>query len=140
MSAQPYGPATPSIRRFLVQLAALGPVARAGVVRVFELAESTPAYRLADAAVGETIERSARTDARDALGGPLLALMRRTGGGNASHTTGADDETDADALHDLDPLAEPALAALLALLVRDLISAEQFAALYAPFAEAIPLD
>ncbi len=33
-----------------------------------------------------------------------------------------------------------ALAALLALLVRDLLPAAQFAVLYAPFAEAIPLD
>ena len=40
----------------------------------------------------------------------------------------------------IDPIAEPALAALLALAVRDLLEPRVLATLYEPFAEAIPRD
>lgn len=140
MTTLPYGPATPEIRRFLVQLAALGASARAQVVERFERAAVTSVFSSADAAVGETIERSARTDARDALGGPLMALMRRTDRPGPGSGTVTDGESGDDALDALDPIAEPALAALLALLVRDLISNEQFTTLYAPFADTIPAE
>lgn len=137
MSTAPYGPASASIRRFLVQLAALGPVARAGVMQRFHLVSSSRDYHAAEAMVGDVIERSARTDARDALGGPFMALMRPVPSQQRSPDVGASPR---DAMDDLDPVAEPALGALLALLVRDLIDDEQFSALYAPFAGVIPLE
>lgn len=136
MTTAPYGPASASIRRFLVQLAALGPVARAGVVQRYRDLSSSDDYHAAESMVGDVIARSARTVARDALGGPFMALMRPTPSPDRSSDTGLPPhESD-----DLDPVAEPALGALLALLVRDLIDDEQFAALYAPFAAVIPLE
>lgn len=137
MSTAPFGPSSASIRRFLVQLAALGPVARAGVVERFHEVSSLDAYQAADAMVGEVIERSARTDARDALGGPFMALMRPVSSPPRAPNASA---SSLDELDDLDPVAEPALGALLALLVRDLIDDEQFAALYAPFSGVIPTE
>ena len=125
----PYGPATADVRRFLVQLAGLGAFARASVVTRYVAVCDTPAFIAAEALLGETIERAGRTDARDALGGPLLQLVQRT------PIAAADAELDVDAL---DPIAEPALAALLALMVRDLLAPETAACLYAPFADTIP--
>ena len=127
----PYGPATVSIRRFLVRLASLDPMARDAIVTRFaELADSR-AYTVADAALAETIERSGRTDAQDALAGPLLQLVRPR---EPSHLAAGDHGPDVA----LDALAEPALAALLALLVRDLLPSVHFRTLYSPFDESIP--
>jgi hypothetical protein len=126
----PYGPATPAIRRFLVHLAALDASAKAKVVSAFDAVSTTRPFALADAALGETIERSGRSQERDALAGPLIALCRR-----AEAMLPADGTEQPP---DLDPIAEPALAALLALLVADLLPARHFDALYAPFADVIP--
>ena len=134
MTVAPYGPASASIRRFLVQLAALGPVARSQVVQRYGELSGTSEYQKAEGTVGDVIERSDRTDARDALGGPFMALMR------PSVSPDSQRSLDPDALEELDPIAEPALGALLALLVRDLITGEQLAALHAPFAGVIALD
>jgi hypothetical protein len=41
---------------------------------------------------------------------------------------------------DLDPVAEPALAALMSLLVEDLLSPRHFRALYSAFDESIPRE
>ena len=128
--AGPYGPATSKVRRFLVQLAGLGVTLREEVVTRHAGLAPTSAYAAAEAQLGETIERSGRTDARDALAGPLLQLVRRP------HETG-----DArDGLEGLDPIAEPALAALLAILVDDLLPADQIALLYAPFQSVMPYE
>ena len=142
----PYGPNTGSMRAFLVRFAGLSGVDRARVLSRFHDQRTTRAWREAERALGETIEKSGRESERDALAGPLLQLTRRpftgdsVGGdsvdGDATRAT-IDDEHDA--LDDIDPIAEPALAALLALLVRDLISAPHFSTLYAPFADDIPL-
>ena len=126
----PYGPATASVRQFLVRLAALDAAARAAVAAKFDAIASTPAFAAADALLAETIERSGRNAERDALAGPLLQIARRRdemlpAGGTAQPG-------------DLDPIAEPALAALLALLVADLLPARHFELLYAPFEAAIP--
>lgn len=135
MSAGTYGPETPAIRRFLVRLAALAPDVRERVVHRYREQEFSSAFHAADATVGETIERSGRTDARDALGGPLVQIVQRPA--DAAQQEIADED---DLSGMLDPIAEPALAALLALLVRDLLPAAQFAVLYAPFSDAIPID
>jgi hypothetical protein len=113
-----------------VQLAALDAAARAGVVTRFDGIASSPAFAAADAILAETIERSGRNAERDALAGPLLQIARRR-----------DEMLPADGMAqpgDLDPIAEPALAALLALLVADLLPARHFELLYSPFAVAIP--
>lgn len=127
-TGSPYGPMTPTIRAFLVRFAGLGATDRAQIVAAFAAQCVTRAWSDADRALGDTIERSGRTEERDALAGPLLQLARLDDA--AEH--GTDDVP-------LDPVAEPALAALMALLVRDLLSPHHVATLYAPFAETIPL-
>ena len=129
----PYGPATAPIRRFFVALAALEIEPHDAVVRRFASQSESGAFLAADATLGEIIERSGRTDARDALFGPLLQLVR-------DRDVAEEAVAEADTPVPLDPIAEPALAALMALLVHDLLSAATLATLYAAFAEAIPLD
>jgi hypothetical protein len=133
----PYGPATPSIRRFLVQLAALDAEAREAVVERFAAVAGSRAFVTADAALAETIERSGRADAQDALAGPLLQLVRRReqAADSALPTDAGEDEEQT-----LEALAEPALAALLALLVRDLLAPAHFRTLYGAFDPVIPAD
>ncbi len=130
VGAMPYGPETAVVRRFLVRLAALDLPAHDAVVDRFSTLSLAPAFGAADLSLGEAIERSGRADARDALAGPLLQLVR---------DRDAEQPEDAERVA-LDPIAEPALAALLALLVRDLLSAETLAVLYAPFADVISLN
>ncbi len=146
--ALPYGPATPLVRRFFVQLAALDLVAHDAVVERFAAIAPTRAFAAADAVLSEAIERSGRSDARDALAGPLMQLVRErepdATAGDAAATIPATGGTTAEATDDdaiaLDPIAEPALAALLAVLVHDLVPAATFTTLYAAFEPAIPLD
>ena len=132
----PYGPATASVRRFLVRLAALDADARESVLERFAAIASSRAFVSADAALAETIERSGRGDAQDALAGPLLQLVRHRGEVASSATSDAVEEEEPE----LDALAEPALAALLALLVRDLLPASHFRTLYGAFDAVIPAD
>ena len=131
----PYGPQTLQIRRFLQRLAALSGAEWDAVAAEFEALRATPAFRRADAALGQVIERAGRESARDAALGPLLQLVRVPN--DASPRTTATD--DADELVPLAPVAEAALAAVLALLVRDLVASTAFATLYGPFAARIPL-
>ena len=133
-SSRPYGPATPAIRQFLVQLAGLGADSRAAIVARYHAAVTSIAWVRAERVLGDTIERAGRGDARDALAGPLLQLVR------APSTAEATAElSDDDLLASLDPVAEPALAALLSVLVRDVLPEDVFATLYAPFAAEINL-
>ena len=134
----PYGPATAPIRRFFVALAALEIEPHDAVVRRFAAQSESGAFLAADATLGEIIERSGRTDARDALFGPLLQLVRDRD--VVEEAVAEESVAEADTPVPLDPIAEPALAALMALLVHDLLSAATLATLYAAFAEAIPLD
>ncbi|WP_309673161.1 hypothetical protein [Gemmatimonas sp.] len=124
----PYGPQTAAVRGFLVRLAGLGAADRAGVVARYEAMADTRAYEAADARLGEVIARSGREEARDALSGPLLQLVKRQG---TSASAGADVE--------LEPIAEPALAALLALMVRDLLDDATARLLTDAFSDTIPL-
>ncbi len=129
--AAPYGPNTPAVRHFLRQLAGLGTSARADVVSRHASTCTTREWHMAETVLGTTIERAGRSDAQQAIAGPLLQLMRRS---DAPADTRADDA----ALDQLDPIAEPALAALLVLIVADLLPAEVAERLYAPFASVIP--
>ncbi len=119
-SALPYGPQTAAVRGFLVRLAGLGAADRATVVSRYEMVSATRAYRAADTLLGEVVTRSGREDARDALSGPLLQIVKRTAPASASATPRAA-ETALDPEVEFEPIAEPALAALLALMVRDLL-------------------
>ena len=127
MGAQPYGPETAAVRRFLVRLAGLGATDRAAVVARYETIAATRAYEAADARLGEVITRSGREEARDALSGPLLQLVKRP-------TPDASPESEIA----LEPIAEPALAALLALMVRDLLDDATVLLLTDAFADTIP--
>lgn len=126
--ALPYGPQTAAIRRYLVRLAGLSASDRRAMVAEFSTLSTTRAYDAAETALAHAIERSGREAARDALSGPLLQLVRAPDSANT-----------ADDLDALDPVAEPALAALLALLVHDLLEPAQFDVLYAAGAALVPL-
>jgi hypothetical protein len=133
MGAQPYGPETAAVRRFLVRLAGLGATDRAAVVARYETIAATRAYEAADARLGEVITRSGRDEARDALSGPLLQLVKRP---TPDVSPAADAEAEAEIA--LEPIAEPALAALLALMVRDLLDDATVQLLTDAFADTIP--
>jgi hypothetical protein len=130
--SQPYGPNTPAVRRFLQRLAGKPATDCASAARVYLSLQGTPSLRAADRAVGEALESSDRIEARDAVVGPIIQLMN----GHAERL-----ETDP-ALSglSLDDLAETALAAVLGLIVGDIIPADALEVLYRPFAEIIPIE
>ena len=151
----PYGPFTAEVRRFLQQLAALTPAAEAQVVAEYGRAIKSAEYQAAERMLGGAIARSGRERERDALGGPLLQLLRverpqgepKSAHANATltpiHVTPVNAPPSATLTPILDaspfrPIAEPALAALLAVLMQDVLSAELFVRLYAPFERTIP--
>lgn len=122
--AQPYGPHTAQIRDFLRALAALDATGHDHAVATWTAQRGAPAFVRADRLLGEVIIRAGREAERDAAAGPLLQMLR----------TAANDE----AQDALDPIAEPALAALMALLVRDLLPADTFNTLTAALRETVP--
>jgi len=87
---------------------------------------ATPAGRQADRALGAAIAATAREEARDAVVGPIVQMASRA----ASQAAVADDATER--------LAEPALAAALALLVADRLDPTQRDVLTSAFAAALP--
>jgi hypothetical protein len=121
----PYGPQTRAVRRFMERLSRLPPGDWAAAARVYATTWRDPAAAAADAALALAFEHTGRERARDALVGPLVQLARAAAG------PASEEEEEA--------LAEVALAAALALVVHDVVSAGDFARLYAPFAELIPL-
>ena len=133
--SQPYGPATTAIRRFLVRLAALGTTERAQACMAYAAAVDTRRWQRAETALAAVMERSGRGAAQEAVSGPLLQLVHRPEIAPLPDTASPDE-----AIATLDPVAEPALAALLALIVRDLLEPAMFATLYAPMDEVIPVD
>jgi len=127
----PYGPNTPAVRRFLVDFAGLSQSDRAEVVAQYTTLSADSAWQLAERELGRVIVASGRESAQQALAGPLMQLVRRS----TPHTdTNASDDADVE----LDDVAEAALAALLALLAQDLLSAEHRRTLLAPFANVLP--
>jgi hypothetical protein len=125
-----YGPSTPQIRRFLMHLASLGAGARSDIADRYRVIRDSQAFVTAELAIGLAIEQGGRVDARDAVAGPLLQLVRKV-----EEPVPTDEP-----LALLDPVAEPALAAVLALLVADLVSADHSQTLYAPFEPFLPRD
>jgi hypothetical protein len=128
--AAPYGPNTTAVRRFLQRFAALSAADWAAAARAFDAAERTPRFRRADVALGEAITRAGRDAERDAALRPLLQIV---------HAAPEDGDDDGDA-PTLDPVAPAAAAAVLALVARDVLPPDAFAALYAPIAPLVPLD
>jgi hypothetical protein len=130
-SSQPYGPETAAVRGLLVRLAGLGTADRAAVVARHETLAATRAYEAADTRLGEVIARSGREQARDALSGPLVQLMKRRVADTDTSSAVGDEIA-------LEPIAEPALAALLALMVRDLLDDATVQLLTEAFRETLP--
>ncbi|GJG88264.1 hypothetical protein tb265_34450 [Gemmatimonadetes bacterium T265] len=129
----PYGPQTTAVRRFLQHFAAL-PAADWDRASEAHAADSaTAAYAAADRDLARAVERTGRTAERDAVLGPLAQLVRVD-----EQPADADAPEGAEPPAALHPVAEAALAALLALVVRDVLPPRAFAALYAPFEATIP--
>lgn len=146
----PYGPATSLVRRFLVQLADLDCGLHADAVSNYQSESSTKRWQRAELVLAAVMKRSGRDDAREALSGPLLQLLRlpedeipaelpgdseQQAQGDGPESSGVDS-----AIAALDPIAEPALAAVLAVMVHDLLDEESFSTLYSPLARAIPFE
>ena len=132
-TSTPYGPMTIHVRRFLVQFAGLGTSARERIVARYASLSSQRKFVLAEKTLAETIERSGRIAERDALAGPFLQLVRRA----PPVAVDAASELSAYDAEQFDAVAEPALAAVLTLLVADLIEPSAAAALYAPLSDDI---
>ena len=123
MESLPYGPNTAAVRRFLQRFAALDARQWDEAAATFGSLETTPRFRSADRALGTAIERTQRTRERDAVLGPLLQIARPA--------EGSDEPP---------PVAAAALAAALALVMRDVLDDATFATLYAPFAPLVWAD
>jgi hypothetical protein len=132
MKPDPYGPNTPAVRRFLQRLAARSAADCATAARAYLGLQGSASFRAADRALGEAIEKSERTDARDAVVGPIVQLV-------SGHAEKLASDVDAAAVT-TDDIAEAALAAALAIMVGDVIPADAFEVLYRPFAGIIPIE
>ena len=131
-SSQPYGPNTPAVRRFLQRLAGKPASDCAAAARTYLSLQGTPALRAADRSLGDALESSDRTDARDAVVGPIIQLMS----GHAERLA----VDPALAGVSLDDMAETALAAALGLIVGDILAADALEVLYRPYAGMIPIE
>ncbi len=118
-AALPYGPQTAEIRAYLRDLAATTHAQRERVCKEWTAVRATPAFARADRALGEAIVRVHRESERDAAAAPLLQMMRQPGSEMRENTA-------------MEPVAEPALAALMALVVRDALPDEVFQLLVEP--------
>ncbi|HEY0776356.1 MAG TPA: hypothetical protein VGD56_00175 [Gemmatirosa sp.] len=132
------------MRRFLQRFAALAPAEWDAAATAYAASAGSAAALAADRDLARAVERAGRTAERDAVLGPLAQLVR-VDPDRASKDDPPPDGMLADASRvarpqtdGLHPVAEAALAALLALVVRDVLPARAFATLYAPFEVAIP--
>ena len=131
--AAPYGPQTLEIRRFLQRLAALPQGDWTAAAAEYDVQQRKGGFAAADRALSAAVARTQREPERDAALGPLAQLLRMPAAPDAPPDAPPDDDAP------LAPVAEAALAATLALLVRDVLPASAFATLYAPFASRIPV-
>ena len=129
MSSRPYGPNTDAVRRLLQRLAALPPEQWTRAARLYEGLQRTPRFSAADRALGDAITAAGREGERDAVVGPVVQIAT-----DAAERVGrATGEAP-----DVDRYAEPALAAALAVVARELLDPEQFTTLYASVSWAVP--
>ena len=131
----PYGPATVAIRRFLQRLAALDANAERDVVRHYEALSATDEFRRAELAMAMAVAEAGRVAERDSIAGPLIQIVRT----RESQSDELVQQINISA-NNLRPIAEPALGAILALLMRDTLTATQMQILYEPFASLIRID
>ena len=129
---QPYGPNTPAVRRFLQRLAGKPASDCVAAARIYLSLQGTPVLRAADRSLGDALESSDRTDARDAVVGPIIQLMS----GHAERLAADPALSDIS----LDDMAETALAATLGLIVGDILAADALEVLYRPYAGLIPIE
>ena len=128
----PYGPNTPVVRRFLQRLAGKPASDCIAAARIYLSLQGTADLATADRALGHALESSGRTDARDAVVGPIVTLMS----GHAERLRDAPDSSDVT----VDDMAESALAAALGLIVGDVLPASMLEVLYRPYAGLIRLE
>ena len=131
-ASQQYGPNTPAVRRFLQRLAGKPAADCIAAARIYLSLQGSPEFSAADRTLGRALETSGRTDARDAVVGPLVQLMS----GHAERLEAAADGSGITT----DDMAESALAAALGLIVGDVIPAGTLEVLYRPYAELIRLE
>jgi nucleoside-diphosphate-sugar epimerase len=120
---QPYGPNTAPVRGFLRALSALDQGAHDRIVDAWRAHAETPAFRRAERLLGELMAKTGREAERDAAAGPLLQMVRLPDDPGA-----------------IDPIAEPALATLMALVIRDVLPPDDFDALTAPMDALLARD
>jgi len=128
----PYGPNTAAVRRFLQRLAGKPASDCIMAARTYLSLQGTTDLAAADRTLGHALETSGRTDARDAIVGPIVQLMA----GHADKPGIADGTVGVT----VDDMAECALGAALGLIVGDVIPASMLEVLYRPFAGLIPLQ
>jgi len=128
----PYGPNTAAVRRFLQRLAGKPASDCITAARTYLSLQGTTDLVAADRTLGHALETSGRTDARDAIVGPIVQLMT----GHADKHGIADGTVGVT----VDDMAECALGAALGLIVGDVIPASMLEVLYRPFAGLIPLE
>src|SRR5687767_1166823 len=116
MTPLPYGPNTSVVRRFLQRLAGKPASDCATAARAYLSLQGTPALIAADRALGEALEGSGRTDARDAVVGPIIQLM-------SGHAARLEADPSLSGVS-LDDMAEAALAAALGLIAGDILAAD----------------
>jgi len=127
-SARPYGPNTDAVRRLLQRLAALPPEQWTRVARLYEGLQRTPRFAAADRALGDAMSAAGREGERDAVVGPVVQIATDAAERVARATPGGADGGAQSA--EVDRYAEPALAAALAVVARDVIGREEFETLY----------
>ena len=131
MPALPYGPNTASVRRLLQRLAALPPEEWTRLAQLYEGLARTASFAAADRALGELIAGSGREGEGDAVVGPVVQIATDAAA-RVARTLGA-------SAPEPDRYAEPALAAALAVVARDLLDEQQFQLLYGPVSWGVPI-
>ena len=132
MPSLPYGPHTNSVRRLLQRLAALPPEEWTRLAQLYEGLARTASFAASDRALGELIAAAGREGERDAVVGPVVQLATDAAE-RVARSLGAPSAADPDRF------AEPALAASLAVIARDLLDEQQFQLLYGPVSWGVPL-
>jgi hypothetical protein len=127
----PYGPNTNAVRRLLQRLAALPPEEWARLAQLYEGLARTASFAAADRSLGETIAAAGREAEGEAVVGPVVQLATDAAERVARAMGG-------DSTPEPDRFAEPALAAALAVIARDLLDEQQFQLLYGPVSWAVP--
>lgn len=134
-SARPYGPNTDAVRRLLQRLAALPPDRWTRIARLYEGLQRTPRFVAADRVLGEAMTAAGREGERDAVVGPVVQIATDAAERAGRATSGADGGVQSG---EVDRYAEPALAAALAVVARDLIGRDEFETLYGAVSWGVP--